>query len=239
MTDNADARARAAEKLIVALDFPSVDVTQKMIAALPDSLRFLKIGLELIYAGGLPLTRTLAENGRQIFLDAKLSDIPNTVEHATASAARLGARFITVHGTDRKTLDAAVRGRGDNRMQLLAITVLTSIDANDLREQGISMSPAELVLTRAHMAKDAGFDGVVASAQEARAIRSELGPDFLIVTPGIRPANVAAGDQARTVTPADAISAGADYLVVGRPITAAPDPNEATRAIIAEIERAL
>ena len=239
MTDNGDARARAAEKLIVALDFPSVDAAQKMIAALPDELRFLKIGLELIYAGGLPLARTLAENGRQIFLDAKLSDIPNTVERATASAARLGARFITVHGADRKTLDAAVRGRGNSKMQLLAITVLTSIDANDLREQGISMSPAELAFTRARMAKDAGVDGVVASAQEAKAIRAELGPDFLIVTPGIRPAGVATGDQARTVTPAEAMDAGADYLVVGRPITAAPDPNEAARAIIAEIERAL
>lgn len=239
MIDDADARARAAEKLIVALDFPSVDAAQKMIAVLPAELRFLKIGLELIYAGGLPLVRTLAENGRQIFLDAKLSDIPNTIERATASAARLGARFITVHGADRKTLDAAVRGRGDSKMQLLAITVLTSIDADDLHEQGISMSPAELVLTRARMAKDAGVDGVVASAQEARAIRAELGADFLIVTPGIRPAGVATGDQARTVPPADAITAGADYLVVGRPITAAPDPSEAARAIIAEIERAL
>jgi orotidine-5'-phosphate decarboxylase len=239
MIDNANARARAVEKLIVALDFLSVDAAQKMIAALPDDLRFLKIGLELIYAGGLPLARTLAENGRQIFLDAKLSDIPNTVERATASAARLGARFVTIHGADRKTLDAAVRGRGDGKMQLLAITVLTSIDANDLREQGISMSPAELALTRARMAKDAGVDGVVASAQEARAIRAELGPDFLIVTPGIRPAGVAAGDQARAVTPADAIAAGANYLVVGRPITTAPDPSEAACAIISEIERAL
>jgi orotidine-5'-phosphate decarboxylase len=239
MIGNADVSARAAEQLIVALDFPSVDAAQKMIAALPDELRFLKIGLELIYAGGLPLARTLAENGRQIFLDAKLSDIPNTVERATASAAWLGARFITVHGADRKTLDAAVRGRGNSKMQLLAITVLTSIDANDLREQGISMSPAELVLARARMAKEAGVDGVVASAQEAKAIRAELGPDFLIVTPGIRPACVATDDQARAVTPADAISAGADYLVVGRPITAAPDPNEVARAIIAEIERAL
>ncbi|MEJ2124157.1 MAG: orotidine-5'-phosphate decarboxylase [Alphaproteobacteria bacterium] len=239
MTDNADAHTRAAEKLIVALDFPTVSAAQNMTALLPDELRFLKIGLELIYAGGLPLAKTLAENGRQIFLDAKLSDIPNTVERATASAAKLGARFITVHGSDRKTLDAAVRGRGDSKMQLLAITVLTSIDANDLREQSISMSPAELVLTRARMAKDSGFDGVVASAQEAKSIRAELGPDFLIVTPGIRPAGVAAGDQARAVTPADAIAAGADYLVVGRPITAAPDPGEAARAIIAEIERAL
>lgn len=235
MTENAELRARAAEKLIVALDFPNVEGARKMAALLPAELRVLKIGLELIYADGLPLVKSLAEGGQRIMLDAKLLDIPNTVEAATARAACLGAALLTVHGTDRKTLDAAVRGRGTSSMKLLAITVLTSLDAGDLRQQGITMTPAELVLHRARLAKDAGFDGVVASAQEAKAIRAELGRDFLIVTPGIRPAGIAAGDQARAVTPAEAIAAGADYLVVGRPITAAADPGQAANAIIAEI----
>lgn len=239
MSQNAETRARAAEKLIVALDFPSVEGVRKVAALLPSDLRILKIGLELIYADGLPLAKTLAEAGQQIFLDAKLFDIPNTVERATASAARLGVSFITVQGADRKTLDAAVRGRGASGMKLLAITVLTSLDADDLRQQGISMSPAELVVHRARLAKEAGFDGVVASAQEARAIRATLGKDLLIVTPGIRPAGMAAGDQARAVTPAEAIAAGADYLVVGRPITAATDPAQAAQAIVAEIAGAL
>lgn len=204
-------------------------------ARLPFGLT-LKIGLELIYADGLPLARALAEAGHSVFLDAKLSDIPNTVERATANATRLGAAFLTVHGTDRKTLDAAVRGRGDASTKLLAITVLTSLDATDLAQQGISdTSPADLVMHRAHLAKNAGFDGVVASAQEASAIRAALGPEFLIVTPGIRPVGSALGDQARAVTPAEAIAAGADYLVIGRPINAAPDPVRAVADIVAEI----
>jgi orotidine-5'-phosphate decarboxylase len=226
---------QAADRLIVALDFPTAVQAREMADQLLGDAGVLKIGLELIYADGLPLAKALAEAGRRVFLDAKLSDIPNTVERATANAARLGACFLTVHGTDRKTLDAAVRGRGASATKLLAITVLTSLDAADLKQQGIDMPPRELAVHRARLAQEAGFDGVVASAQEAAAIRAGLGADLLIVTPGIRPAGTAAGDQARAVTPAEAIRAGADYLVVGRPITAAPHPRQAAQQILAEI----
>jgi orotidine-5'-phosphate decarboxylase len=233
------ARGDAARRLIVALDLPSADEAARLAAQLRGQVSIFKIGLELVYAeGGLELARNLIAAGHQIFLDAKLLDIPNTVERATANAARLGAAFLTVHGTDRKTLDAAMRGRGSAATKLLAITVLTSLDAADLNEQHIGLSPAELVLRRAQLASDAGFDGVVASAQEAAAIRAALGERLLIVTPGIRPAGADAGDQARVVTPAQAIARGADYLVVGRPISAAPDPLDAARVIIAEMAAA-
>lgn len=233
-----DAQADAARRLIVALDFPSADEAARLAAQLRGDVGVFKIGLELVYADGLLLMRSLVEAGHQIFLDAKLLDIPNTVERATANAARLGAAFLTVHGTDRKTLDAAVRGRGSAATKLLAITVLTSLGEADLKEQNIGLDPAELVLRRAYLARDAGFDGVVASAQEAASIRAALGDGFLIVTPGIRPAGAEAADQSRVVTPAEAIARGADYLVVGRPISTAPDPLGAARAIIAEMAAA-
>jgi orotidine-5'-phosphate decarboxylase len=232
-------RGQAAHKLIVALDFSSAEAARKAVAALHAEVSLFKVGLELICADGMSFARTLIDSGYQVFLDAKLHDIPNTVERATANAAQLGAAFLTVHCTDRKTLDAAVRGRGGGTTKLLGVTVLTSVDASDLADQGITLPAAELVLRRARLAKEAGFDGVVASAQEAKAIRAELGPDFTIVTPGIRPAGVAAADQVRVVTPAEAIAAGADYLVVGRPVTAATDPRQAADRIICEIEAAL
>jgi orotidine-5'-phosphate decarboxylase len=230
--------ADASRRLIVALDFPSAEKAARLASQLQGHVGVFKIGLELVYADGLRLMRRLAEEGEQIFLDAKLLDIPNTVERAAANATRLGAAFLTVHGTDRKTLDAAVRGRGGAATKLLAITVLTSLDEADLKQQQIGISPAELVLHRARLARDAGFEGVVASAQEAAAIRAELGDSFLIVTPGIRPAGAEVADQARVVTPAEAIARGADYLVIGRPISAAPDPLAAARAIIAEMNAA-
>jgi orotidine-5'-phosphate decarboxylase len=233
------AQADASRRLIVALDCPSADEAARLAARLQGNVGLFKIGLELVYAdGGLTLMRNLVEAGQPVFLDAKLLDIPNTVERATANAARLGAAFLTVHGTDRKTLDAAVRGRGGAATKLLAITVLTSLDEAGLSEQHIGLSPAELVLWRARLARDAGFNGVVASALEAATIRAELGDGLLIVTPGIRPAGAETADQARVVTPAEAIAAGADYLVVGRPISAAPDPLAAALAIIAEMAEA-
>ncbi len=232
-------RGAAARKLIVALDFSSAEQARSVVSVLHAEVGIFKIGLELIYSDGLPFARILINSGARVFLDAKLLDIPNTVEKAAASAAAMGAAFLTVHGHDRKTLDAAVRGRGTRATKLLAVTVLTSLDAADLAEQGIQSAPADIVLRRATMARDAGFDGVIASPQEARAIRAELGGDFLIVTPGIRPSGTDAGDQQRVATPAAAIAAGADYLVVGRPITKAPDPYKVADAIIAEIETAL
>lgn len=232
-------RLRAAGKLMVALDTQDSRKALAIIEALKGEARLFKVGLELIYSDGLIFARALADAGMGLFLDAKLLDIPNTVERAVANISKLGVSFLTIHGTDRKTLDAAIRGRGASQMKLLAVTVLTSLEQADLADQGLSVTLPELVLKRARMAKEAGFDGVIASPQEAAAIRGELGADFLIVTPGIRPSGAATGDQQRTATPADAIAAGADYLVVGRPITEAADPKQAAAAIISEIENAL
>jgi orotidine-5'-phosphate decarboxylase len=225
-------------RLIVALDFARPDEARALAERLSGLPVTFKIGLELIYAGGLALAKDLIAEGRSVFIDAKLLDIPNTVERATASAAALGAAFLTVHGTDRKTLDAALRGRGASPTKLLAITVLTSLDGADLREQGIADSPRDIALMRAQLAADAGFDGVVASPMEAHAIREVAGNRLLIVTPGIRPAGAVVADQARIATPAAALQAGADYLVVGRPITAADDPLAAAQAILAEMDKA-
>lgn len=228
----------ARDRLIVALDVSSVEEARALIVGLGDSVGVHKIGLELLVAGGFALAGELAREGDAVFIDAKLLDIEATVERATAAVAGTGARFLTVHAVDRKTLQAAVRGRGDSALKLLGVTVLTNLGAADLVQQGIDHPPAELVLHRAMLAKEAGFDGVIASGQEAAAIRKAAGAGFLIVTPGIRPQGFEAQDQARTVTPAEAIAAGADYLVVGRPITRAPDPRAAALAIVEEIAQA-
>lgn len=229
----------ANERLIVALDVPTPEEASELIAKIGDNAGVWKIGLELLFAGGGELARKLSDQGQKVFVDAKLLDIPHTVERATANIAALGAAFLTVHGHDIKTMEAAIEGRGTTDLKLLAVTVLTSLDKSDLEQQGSAMTPAELVLHRAQLRREAGFDGVIASGQEAAEIREATGDDFLIVTPGIRPAGAAIGDQARVMTPAKAISAGADYLVVGRPITQAEDPGAAAQAIVEEIEQAL
>jgi len=231
--------ARARDRLIVALDVPGVEQARALIDALQDSVGVYKIGLELLFSGGLLLASELASRGHRVFIDAKLLDIEATVERATAAIARTGAEFLTVHALDCKTLDAAVRGRAGTKLKLLGVTVLTNLDRDDLKEQGISRDPQELAIYRAMLAQEARFDGVVASGQDAAALRQALGPTMLIVTPGIRPEGNARNDQTRIVTPATAITAGADYLVVGRPITAAPDPRKAAEAIVVEIESAL
>ncbi len=228
----------ARDRLIVALDVPRVEEARALVERIGDAASFYKIGLELLYAGGTDLARELIAAGHKVFIDAKLLDIPNTVERATANIAKLGTSFLTVHGIDRKTLQAALKGRGASDLKLLTITVLTSLDRADLAEQGIDQEPAALVLQRAKLAHEAGFDGVVCSAQEASAIRKLVGPDTLIVTPGIRPAGAESGDQARVMTPARAIAAGADYIVVGRPVTQASDPRAAAAAIVQAIEAA-
>ena len=225
------------DRIIVALDVPHVDEARALIKKLGDSVGVYKIGLELIFAGGLALARELVAQGRRVFLDAKLLDIEATVERATAAIARTGAHFLTVHATDRKTLDAAVRGRGDSALKLLGVTVLTNLDRADLSQQGIEMPPLALVQERARLSQDAGFDGIVASGKEAAALRERL-RNFLIVTPGIRQAGTDAQDQTRVVTPSKRVEAGADYLVIGRPITRAPDPRAAAEAIAAEIAAA-
>jgi orotidine-5'-phosphate decarboxylase len=225
------------DRLIVALDVPSVEQARALIEKLGDSVGVYKIGLELLFSGGLTLASELVARGASVFIDAKLLHIEATVERATAAIARTGAHFLTVHALDCKTLDAAVRGRAGTRLKLLGVTVLTNLDRDDLKEQGIDRVPQELAVYRAMLAQEAGFDGVVASGQDAAALRQALGPDVLIVTPGIRPEGGASHDQARIVTPAMAIAAGADYLVVGRPITAAPDPRAAALAIGEDMAR--
>jgi len=227
------------DRLIVALDVPSVAEAKALIAKLGDSVGVYKIGLELLFSGGFELAHELARAGRSVFIDAKLLDIEATVERATAAIARTGASFLTVHALDCKTLDAAVRGRADSKLKLLGVTVLTNLDRDDLKEQGVDRDPQELVIYRAMLAQEAGFNGVVASGQEAAALRQALGPDVLIVTPGIRPEGSKADDQTRTVTAGEAIDAGADYLVVGRPITRAAEPRVAAEAIVGEIASAL
>jgi orotidine-5'-phosphate decarboxylase len=230
---------RARDRLIVALDVPTVEQARALIDALQDSVGVYKIGLELLVYGGMALASTLALRGVHVFIDAKLLDIETTVERATAAIARAGAEFLTVHALDCKTLDAAVRGRAETDLKLLGVTVLTNLDRDDLKEQGLDRVPQELAIYRAMLAQEAGFDGVVASGQDTAALRQALGAKMLIVTPGIRPEGGRRNDQTRVVTPKEAIAAGADYLVVGRPITAAADPLAAAQAIVGEIESAL
>jgi len=229
----------ARQRLIVALDVPAAEAARALTARLGDSVGFYKIGLELLFGGGLQLASELKSQGKRIFIDMKLLDIGNTVEKATIQIAALGLDFLTVHGHDRKTMDAAVRGRGASSLKLLAVTVLTNLDAADLAEQGMTLTPSELVLKRTRLALATGFDGVIASGAEAAGVGAIARPGFLIVTPGIRPVGGAAGDQARVTTPSDAIAAGATHLVVGRPITAASDPRAAAEAIVAEMTAAL
>lgn len=215
------------DRLIVALDMPSVEEAQRLVAKLDDAVSFYKVGLELLFAGGLDLAESLVAQGKRVFLDMKLLDIGNTVERAVLNARELGVDFLTVHGHDLKTLRAAVAGRGSSDLKLLAVTVMTNLTADDLKQQGSRFTPGELVLHRARMAHEAGFDGVIASGQEAAAIRTATGPDFLIVTPGIRLAGSTTDDQERVMTPEHAIGAGANHIVVGRPITQADDPFQA------------
>lgn len=227
------------DRLILALDVPTPDEAIRLINQLGDHIGVYKIGLELLFAGGVPLMDRLIKSKHKVFIDAKLLDIGNTIERTVTNIARLGANFLTIHGLDNKTLKAAVKGRGNSDLKLLAVTVLTNLQQSDLSEQGITMSGDQLVQHRAKLAYDAGFDGVIASGFEARKVRDICGPNFKIVTPGIRPTGSEAGDQARIVTPAKAISFGADYIVVGRPITQAVNPLKAAEDIVAEIAASL
>lgn len=230
---------RARNKLIVALDVPTVAEAEALVDTLGDSVTVFKIGLELVMAGGLDLARRLVDRNSQVFLDMKLLDIGHTVERAVANAAELGVTYLTVHGHDSKTLEAAVAGRADSAMKLLAVTVLTNLTTDDLEVQGSRMGTAELVAHRARLAQACGADGVIASGQEAATVRATAAPDFLIVTPGIRLSGGALDDQQRVMTPDSAVAAGADLIVVGRPITQADDPAEAARTFVAHIDAAL
>jgi orotidine-5'-phosphate decarboxylase len=220
------------ERLIVALDLPSVEAAEALVARLGDAVSFYKIGYQLAYAGGLAYAEKLVGAGKKVFLDLKLHDIGNTVGQGVRSAAQLGATFLTVHAYPQ-TMAAAVEARGN--LRILAVTVLTSYDDDDLRAAGYEISVKALVARRAEQARTLGIDGLVCSPEEAANVRAIAGAGMALVTPGIRPAGADTGDQKRIMTPSRAIAAGADYLVVGRPIVAAPEPRAAAEAIVAEI----
>jgi orotidine-5'-phosphate decarboxylase len=228
----------ARDRLIVALDLSDVAAAEKAVRTLGDAVTFYKIGYELGFAGGLTLAERLSGEGKQIFLDFKLHDIGNTVARGVASLAKIGATFLTVHAYPQ-TMRAAVEGRGDAEVKLLAVTALTSYDDADAAEAGYALAIRDLVRLRAEQARTIGLDGIVCSAAETALVRDVAGPSMAIVTPGIRPAGSAAGDQKRTLTPTEAIRSGVDYLVVGRPVIAAKDPKAAAESIVAEIAAAL
>lgn len=226
------------DRLIAGLDLPTVAEADAMVARLGDAVSFYKIGLQLVFAGGIAFAGELAKSGKKVFLDVKLLDIDNTVAGAIENIARLGMTFVTVHAYP-KAMRAAVAARGDAPLGLLGVTVLTSMDETDLEQAGYAGKVNDLVLRRARDAGHAGMDGIVCSPFEVAAIRAAVGPDIALVTPGIRPAGAATGDQKRVTTPADAIRAGADHLVVARPIIRAEDPRAAAEAVQAEIAAAV
>jgi orotidine-5'-phosphate decarboxylase len=229
-------RVEPRERLIVALDVSSVEAAQAMVARLGDAVSFYKIGYQLAFAGGLAYAKELTGAGKRVFLDLKLHDIGNTVAQGVKSVARLGASFVTVHAYPQ-TMAAAVQAR-EGDLRILAVTVLTSYDDRDLKAAGYDASVQSVVAGRAEQARIVGVDGLVCSPEEVAKVRSIVGAKLALVTPGIRPVGAEAGDQKRIATPAAAIAAGADYLVVGRPIIAAPDPKAAAQAIVAEIAAA-
>jgi orotidine-5'-phosphate decarboxylase len=226
------------DRLIVALDLPDVEAAEAMIARLGDSVTFYKIGYQLGYAGGLPLVRKLADAGKKVFADLKMHDIGNTVARGVESVAKLGATFLTVHAYPQ-TMQAAVEASRGTALQILAVTVLTSYNDDDLLAAGFQLGVSDLVEVRAQQAQALGVDGIVCSAEEAASLRKVIAPQMCLVTPGIRPAGSDTGDQKRIMTPTRAIAEGADYLVVGRPVMAAADPKAAAEAIVEEIEQAL
>ncbi len=221
-------------RLIVPLDVPDLSQAASMVEKLGDTVTFYKIGYQLAFAGGLEFAQELIADGKHVFLDMKLLDIDNTIAKAVENIAKTGVHMLTLHAYP-KAMRSAVEAAGESDLCLLGVTVLTSMDDNDLVEAGYKDNAYDLVLKRAKQARDADMDGVVASALEASAIRKIVGPEMAIVTPGIRPSGVSAGDQKRVMTPGEAISAGASHLVVGRPIIAAEDPVDAAAAILTEI----
>jgi orotidine-5'-phosphate decarboxylase len=225
------------DRLILALDLPTVARAEAMVDRLGDAVTFYKVGYQLAFAGGLPFAETLVRAGKRVFLDLKLHDIGTTVAKGVESVARLGATFLTVHAYPQ-TMHAAMEARADSDLRILAVTVLTSYDDADLAAAGYDFTVSELVAERAGQARDVGVDGIVCAAEEAPALRPIVGPRMVLVTPGIRPMGAEIGDQKRIMTPKAAIAAGANYLVVGRPITEAKDPKAAADAIVAEIAAA-
>ena len=231
----------ARDRLIVALDVPTVDEAGRLVARLGESVTFYKIGMQLVFAGGLTLIPDLTRATKRVFLDMKLLDIDNTVESGVRNIARLGATFTTIHAypAAMRAAVAAAEVEGSAAPGLLAVTVLTSMDDADLAQAGYEQTASSLVATRSADARKAGMDGIVCSPREAAAVRAAIGPDMTIVTPGVRPQGFASGDQKRVMGPREAIQAGADYIVVGRPVSASADPAASARGIVAEIGAAL
>jgi len=226
------------DRLIVALDLPGTAQAEALVKRLGDAVTFYKIGYQLGFAGGLSMVRSLNEAGKKVFVDLKLHDIGNTVKRGVESLSALGATFLTVHAFPQ-TMQAAVSARGKTGAKILAVTVLTSYDESDVEAAGYRLGLAELVAMRARQAKELGLDGIVCSPEETTSLRQLVGDQMCLVTPGIRPAGTASGDQKRIMTPSRAIAAGSDYLVVGRPVVEAADPKAATLSIQAEIAQAL
>lgn len=225
------------DRLIVGLDVPTIAEARAVVATLGDAVTFYKIGYQLAFAGGLELARELAADGKKIFLDMKLLDIDNTVAKGVEAIVRMGVSMLTIHAYP-KAMRAAVEAARGSDLCLLAVTVLTSMDEQDVIDAGYEYDPHTLVLRRAEQALAAGMGGIVCSASEALAVRRIVGPDMAVVTPGIRPVGAAHGDQKRVMTPADALAAGASHLVVARPVVAAADRLAAARAILAEMAAA-
>jgi orotidine-5'-phosphate decarboxylase len=222
------------ERLIVGLDVPTVEVANEVVSELGDMVTFYKIGYQLVFAGGLDFASDLVRSGKKVFLDMKLLDIDNTVAKGVENIVKMGVSMLTLHAYP-KAMRAAVEAAHGSDLCLLGVTVLTSMDGQDLIEAGYADSPEALVLKRAKQAADAGMGGIVCSAAEAYGVRKIVGPKLNIVTPGIRPAGADVGDQKRVMTPADALGAGATHLVVGRPIIAAQDRRSAAESILSEM----
>jgi orotidine-5'-phosphate decarboxylase len=222
------------DPLIIALDVPSAAEARDLVRQLGDHGSFYKVGLELYTAAGIAFVRELVAEGKQVFLDLKFYDIGETVKRAAAQAAASGATFLTVHGIG-SVMRAAAEGRAHSSLKLLAVTVLTNLDQQDLHADGYKLSLRDLVALRVRNALGAGMDGVIGSPVEASAIRAQAGPGLLLVTPGVRSRGATTGDQKRVATPAEALRDGADYLVIGRQITRAADPAAAVQSLREEI----
>ena len=231
---NAIARAGMRDRLIVGLDVPSVAEAEKVVAELGDAVSFYKIGYQLAFAGGLEFARDLAAGGKKVFLDMKLLDIDNTVAKGVENIARMGMSMLTLHAYP-KAMRAAVEAARGSDLCLLGVTVLTSMDEQDMIEAGYEYDPHTLVLRRAADGRAGAMGRIVCSAEEASAVRRIVGPNLAVVTPGIRPAGADRGDQKRVMTPADALKSGASHLVVARPIVGAPDRRLAAEAILKEM----
>ena len=222
--------------LIIALDVEAADEARALVRSLGESAPFYKVGMELYAAAGPELVRELVAEGKQVFVDLKFYDISETVKRATAQVAKMGATFLTVHAS-RAVMRAAVEGKSESGLKILGVTVLTSFDETDLKDLGYSCTPRELVDLLAGKGKEAGVDGLVCSPLEVARVRQIVGPEMKLVTPGVRSAGTAVGDQKRVATPAEAIANGADYLVVGREVTRAADPAGAVARILESLRQ--